>query len=86
MKKVKGSDTGLKISYDHKTMKNGIPRPATLIYDMSELLSKKSGDNVKLKLYSPYPQLVDSTGIKHIGRICMHYGLRKKLNLLSVSI
>jgi methyl-accepting chemotaxis protein len=55
VKKVKGNDTGLKISYDHKTMKNGIPLPATLIHDMSELLGKKSGDNVKLKLYSEYP-------------------------------
>ena len=55
IKKVKGNDTGLKISYDHKTMKDGIPLPATLIHDMSELLSKKSGENVKLKLYSEYP-------------------------------
>ena len=55
VKKVKGNDTGLKISYDHKTMKDGIPLPASLIHDMSELLSKKSGDNVKLKLYSEYP-------------------------------
>ena len=55
VKKVKGNDTGLKISYDHKTMKDGIPLPATLIHDMSELLSKKSGENVKLKLYSPFP-------------------------------
>jgi methyl-accepting chemotaxis protein len=55
IKKVKGNDTGLKISYDHKTMKDGIPLPATLIHDMSELLSKKSGENVKLKLYSDHP-------------------------------
>lgn len=55
IKKVKGNDTGLKISYDHKTMKDGIPLPATLIHDMSELLGKKSGYNVKLKLYSEYP-------------------------------
>jgi methyl-accepting chemotaxis protein len=55
IKKVKGNDTGLKISYDHKTMKNGIPLPATLIHDMSALLGKKSGENVKLKLYSEYP-------------------------------
>jgi methyl-accepting chemotaxis protein len=55
VKKVKGNDTGLKISYDHKKMKDGIPLPATLIHDMSELLSQKSGDNVKLKLYSPFP-------------------------------
>jgi len=55
IKKVKGNDTGLKISYDHKTMKDGIPLPATLIHDMSELLSKKGDKNVKLKLYSEYP-------------------------------
>lgn len=55
IKKVKGNDTGLKISYNHKTMKDGIPLPATLIHDMSELLGKKSGENVKLKLYSEYP-------------------------------
>ena len=70
VKKVKGNDTGLKISYDHKTMKNGIPLPATLIHDMSELLSKKSGENIKLKLYSPYPfpnragRTIDSFGQK----------------------
>ena len=55
IKKVKANETGLKISYDHKKMKDGIPLPATLIHDMSELLSKKSGENVKLKLYSEYP-------------------------------
>lgn len=55
IKKVKANETGLKISFDHKTMKNGIPLPATLIHDMSELLSKKSGENVKLKLYSEFP-------------------------------
>ena len=55
IKKVKGNDTGLKISYDHKTMKDGIPLPATMIHDMSELLSKKSSGSVKLRLYSPYP-------------------------------
>ena len=55
IKKVKGNDTGLKISYDHKKMKDGIPLPATLIHDMSELLSKKSSENVKLRLYSAYP-------------------------------
>jgi methyl-accepting chemotaxis protein len=63
VKKVKGNDTGLKISYNHKTMKDGIPLPATLIHDMSELLSKKSGENVKLKLYSehPFPNRKDRT-------------------------
>jgi methyl-accepting chemotaxis protein len=63
IKKVKANNTGLKISFDHKTMENGIPLPATLIHDMSELLSKKSGENVKLKLYSehPFPNRKDRT-------------------------
>ncbi len=55
IKKVKGNDTGLKISYDHKTMDDAIPLPATLIHDMSELLSEKGEDNIKLKLYSDFP-------------------------------
>ena len=55
IKKVKGNDTGLKISYDHKTMDDAIPLPATMIHDMSELLSKKGEDNIRLKLYSGYP-------------------------------
>jgi methyl-accepting chemotaxis protein len=55
VKKVKGNDTGLKISYDHKTMPDAIPLPATLIHDMSELLSKKGDDKIKLKLYSEFP-------------------------------
>ncbi len=54
VKKVK-ANTDLKISYDHKTMGNAIPLPATVIHDMSELLSKKGDDAVKLRLYSPYP-------------------------------
>jgi methyl-accepting chemotaxis protein len=55
IKKVKGNDTGLKISYDHKTMDDAIPLPATVIHDMSELLGKKGEDNIKLKLYSDFP-------------------------------
>ena len=55
VKKVKGNDTGLKISFDHKTMPDGIPLPATMIHDMSELLSKKGEDKIKLKLYSDFP-------------------------------
>jgi len=54
VKKVK-ANTDLKISYDHKTMDNAIPLPATLIHDMSELLSQKGEDKIKLKLYSDYP-------------------------------
>jgi len=55
IKKVKGNDTGLKISYDHKTMPDAIPLPATMIHDMSELLGKKGEDKIKLKLYSEFP-------------------------------
>lgn len=55
IKKVKGNETGLKISFDHKTMDDAIPLPATMIHDMSELLSKKGEDNIKLKLYSDFP-------------------------------
>jgi methyl-accepting chemotaxis protein len=55
IKKVKGNETGLKISFDHKTMDDAIPLPATMIHDMSELLSKKGKDNIKLKLYSDFP-------------------------------
>lgn len=52
VKKVKkGSD--MKISYDHATMDDAIPLPATLIHDLSKLLEEK--DNIKLNLYSEYP-------------------------------
>jgi methyl-accepting chemotaxis protein len=43
---------GVKPSFDHKTMKNGIPLPATVIHDLSELLSK---GGTKLSLSSPFP-------------------------------
>ncbi len=43
---------GLKPSFDHKTMNNGVPLPATFIHDMSDLLAKK---DTRVKLYSPYP-------------------------------
>jgi len=43
---------GLKPSFNHKTMANGVPLPATFIHDMSELLAKK---DTRVKLYSPYP-------------------------------
>lgn len=55
IKKVKGNDTGLKISFDHKTMDDAIPLPATMIHDMSELLGEKGKENIKLKLYSDFP-------------------------------
>ncbi len=55
IKKVKGNNTGLKISYDHKTMDDAIPLPATLIHDMSELLGHKGEESIKLKLYSDFP-------------------------------
>ena len=43
---------GVKPSFNHKSMKNGIPLPATLVHDLSELLSK---DGTKISLSSPFP-------------------------------
>ncbi len=42
----------LKPSFNHKTMPDGVPLPATLIHDMSDLLAKS---DTQIKLYSPYP-------------------------------
>lgn len=74
IKKVKENDTGLKISYDHKKMKDGIPLPATLIHDMSILINKRPGDNMKLRLYSayPFPNRAGRT-IDSFGREAMDY-------------
>jgi len=62
VKKVK-ANTDLKISFNHSTMPDAIPLPATLIHDMSSLLAKKGDDRVKLKLYSdfPFPNRKDRT-------------------------
>ena len=49
--KVKASGA-LNPSYDHKSMKDGVPLPATFIHDMSELLKEK---DTSIKLYSAYP-------------------------------
>jgi methyl-accepting chemotaxis protein len=46
------AESSLKPTFDHKTEANGIPLPATLIHDLSEILSK---NGTSLKLYSPYP-------------------------------
>ena len=46
------ADGNLKPSFDHKTMENGIPLPATFIHDMSELLAEK---DTRISLTSPYP-------------------------------
>ena len=54
IKKVK-ANTDLKISHDHKVIPNAIPLPATLIHDMSALLSRKGDDKIRLRLYSEYP-------------------------------
>ncbi len=43
---------GLKPSYNHKTEKDTIPLPATLIHDMSELLAEA---DTTVNLYSLYP-------------------------------
>lgn len=73
IKKVKSNDTGLKISFDHKTMPDAIPLPATMIHDMSELLDKKGEDGIKLKLYSNFPfpnrknRKLDSFGLEALA-------------------
>jgi len=46
------AESSLKPSFNHKTEKNGVPLPATLIHDLSELLTEKG---TMLKLYSPFP-------------------------------
>jgi methyl-accepting chemotaxis protein len=43
---------GGKASFNHKTESDSVPLPATVIHDMSELLSKEA---TTLQLYSPYP-------------------------------
>jgi methyl-accepting chemotaxis protein len=51
--KVK-KEKAMKINFDHKTNADTIPLPATMIHDLSKLVSEgKSG--VKLKLYSDHP-------------------------------
>lgn len=44
----------LSISYNHKDEPTGIPLPATMIHDLSELLATSETDT-RLKLYSDYP-------------------------------
>ena len=46
------AESSLKPTFNHKNEANGIPLPATLIHDLSEILSK---NGTSLKLYSPYP-------------------------------
>jgi methyl-accepting chemotaxis protein len=46
------ANKSLKPSFNHKTEKNSIPLPATLIHDLSGLLSKAG---TKMALFSPYP-------------------------------
>jgi len=46
------SQSDLKPSFDHKTMDDGVPLPATFIHDMSDLLSK---EDTSIKLYSGFP-------------------------------
>ena len=53
--KVKKLNQGnIKINFDHKDNDNTIPLPATMIHDMSALVSEQKG-GMKLKLYSDYP-------------------------------
>ncbi len=53
VKKVKGFPEA-KVSYDHKDDPKTIPLPATMIHEMSELISK-NGKGLQLHLYSDLP-------------------------------
>ena len=44
----------MKINFDHKANADTIPLPATMVHDLSKLISQ-SESGVKLKLYSNYP-------------------------------
>ena len=44
----------MKINFDHATNEDTIPLPATMIHDLSKIVSKSS-DGMELKLYSDYP-------------------------------
>ena len=50
----KNSNGNIKINFDHKEKSNTIPLPATMIHDMSALVSEQKG-GMKLKLYSDFP-------------------------------
>ena len=54
--KIKQSKA-LKINFDHKSKADTIPLPATMIHDLSAILSESTDDDegVKLSLYSKYP-------------------------------
>lgn len=54
------TESSLVPSFDHKTMEDGVPLPATFIHDMSELLSK---EDTTMRLYSafPFPNRADRT-------------------------
>lgn len=45
--------SNLQVTFDHKIREKAIPLPATLIMDLSDLLSDKGG--IQLKLYSSFP-------------------------------
>jgi PAS domain S-box-containing protein len=47
------NSTNLYASYDHKTNKDAIPLPATMVHDLGELFTKRS--NSKVQMYSSYP-------------------------------
>jgi len=44
----------MKINFDHDSNDNTIPLPATMIHDLSKIVSD-NGDGMQLKLYSDYP-------------------------------
>ncbi len=49
---AKAKAAGMTPHYNHKTMEGAIPLPATMIHDLSELVSKSG---IELKLYSAFP-------------------------------
>lgn len=46
------AESSLKPSFNHKSEAKGVPLPATMIHDLSEILAEKG---TILKLYSPFP-------------------------------
>ena len=44
----------IKINFDHASKSDTIPLPATMIHDLSKIISE-NGDGMQLKLYSNYP-------------------------------
>ena len=48
------NNQAMKINFDHANKADTIPLPATMIHDLSKIISE-GGDGIQLKLYSDYP-------------------------------